>query len=59
MRKLYVAVAVAIVALTALIAAGIYSNVFSGPGGYVVTPAVPPEDIPGVVATDVPGRLLV
>ena len=54
MRKLYVAMAVAIVALTALIAAGIYSNVFSGPGDYVVTPAVPPEESPGVVATDVP-----
>jgi predicted transcriptional regulator len=54
MRKLYVAMAVAIVALTALIAAGIYSNVFSGPGDYVVTPAVPLEDSPGVVATDAP-----
>jgi predicted transcriptional regulator len=55
MRKLYVALAVAIVALTALIAAGVYSNAFSGPGDYVVTPAVHPEDIPGVVAADAPG----
>ncbi len=55
MRKLYIGLAIAIVALTALIAAGIYSNAFSGHGGYVVTPAVHPEDIPGVVATDAPG----
>ncbi|MGA9141168.1 MAG: winged helix-turn-helix transcriptional regulator [Methanocella sp.] len=55
MRKLYVGLAVAILALTALIAAGIYSNAFSGPGSYVVTPAVHPEDIPGVVTIDAPG----
>lgn len=54
MRKLYIALTVAIVALTALIAAGVYASVFTGPGDYVVTPAVPPEETPGVVATDVP-----
>ncbi|OPY28873.1 MAG: Helix-turn-helix domain protein [Methanocella sp. PtaU1.Bin125] len=54
MRKLYVALTVAIVALTALIAAGVYANVFTGPGDYVVTPAVPPEETPGAVATDAP-----